>query len=72
MIELKNVSKKYQTTKGSKWVFKDVNLVIPTGVSVGLVGQNGQGKSTLLRLIGGMDYPDKGQIIRQSRVSWPF
>lgn len=72
MIELKKLSKKYRTHYGSKWVLNDINLVIPTGISVGLIGRNGQGKSTLLRLIGGMDTPDKGSVDRNCRVSWPI
>ncbi|MGY0565445.1 MAG: ABC transporter ATP-binding protein [Paraglaciecola chathamensis] len=72
MIQLVNVSKRYVTQHGSKWVFKNINITIPSGVSVGLVGQNGQGKSTLLRLIGGMDVPDTGEIKRNCRVSWPI
>ncbi|QEQ95865.1 ABC transporter ATP-binding protein [Neptunomonas concharum] len=72
MIELKNVSKKYMSRKGSKWVLENINLTIPTGVNVGLIGRNGAGKSTLLRLIGGMDIPDRGEIHRNCRVSWPI
>jgi capsular polysaccharide transport system ATP-binding protein len=72
MIELIGVSKKYKTHTGPKWVLNDINLVIPPKVSVGLIGRNGEGKSTLLRLIGGMDTPDKGTINRNCRVSWPI
>lgn len=72
MIELRNVSKRYLGSHGSKWVLNNINMTIPLGVNVGLIGRNGAGKSTLLRLIGGMDTPDKGQIIRTSRVSWPI
>ncbi|UQB43245.1 ABC transporter ATP-binding protein [Thiomicrospira microaerophila] len=72
MIEVKGLYKRYHNHHGSDWVLKDLNFTIPKGVSVGLIGRNGQGKSTLLRLIGGMDYPERGEIIRQCRVSWPI
>ena len=72
MISINNVSKRYTTLNGSKWVLKDVNLNIPTTANVGLIGANGAGKSTLLRLIAGMDTPTKGTIDRNCRVSWPI
>lgn len=72
MIEIRNLYKRYHNHHGSDWVLKDINLVIPTGVSVGLIGANGAGKSTLLRLISGMDNPDKGEVIRHCQVSWPI
>jgi capsular polysaccharide transport system ATP-binding protein len=49
-----------------------VDFRLPKGLSLGLIGGNGVGKSTLLRLIGGMDYPDRGKIVRNCRVSWPI
>lgn len=72
MIELKNVSKKFNSLSGPKWVLNNINITIPDGVSVGLIGGNGAGKSTLLRLIGGLDRPDKGSIVRTGSVSWPI
>jgi len=72
MIEIKNISKRYYNHRGSNWVLNDINILIPEGVSVGLLGKNGAGKSTLLRLIAGMDVPDKGEIVRHGRVSWPI
>lgn len=46
-IEFRHVSFKYE----QQWVLKDINLVIPKGKTVALVGQSGSGKSTLLDLI---------------------
>ncbi|MFZ1235467.1 MAG: ABC transporter ATP-binding protein [Prevotella sp.] len=46
-IEFRNVSFKY----GEQWVLKDINLVIPKGKTIALVGQSGSGKSTLVDLI---------------------
>jgi len=72
MIIIENLWKRYHGEPRSDWVLKDVNLTIPQGVSVGLVGQNGAGKSTLLSLIGGMDTADKGTIKTNSSISWPI
>ena len=46
-IELRNVSFKY----GEQWVLRDINLTIPKGKTIALVGQSGSGKSTLVDLI---------------------
>lgn len=46
-IEFRNVSFRY----GEQWVLRDINLVIPKGKTVALVGQSGSGKSTLVDLI---------------------
>lgn len=73
MIKLHQLSKRYRSDRGfSHWVLNDVNLTIPTKTNVGLIGRNGAGKSTLLRLIAGADYPTRGEVIRQCRVSWPL
>ena len=72
MIKLSNVFKRYHNHHGSEWVLRDINFTIPTGTSVGVIGGNGAGKSTLLNLIANMDAPDRGEIVRQCRVSWPI
>ncbi len=46
-IEFRNVSFRY----GEQWVLRDINLVIPKGKTIALVGQSGSGKSTLVDLI---------------------
>jgi capsular polysaccharide transport system ATP-binding protein len=72
MIRLEGIWKRYHTFGATDWVLRDIDLVIPTGVSVGLVGRNGAGKSTLLNLIGGIDSPERGRVVRDCRVSWPI
>jgi capsular polysaccharide transport system ATP-binding protein len=72
MIEVKGVYKRYHNHHGSDWVLRDINFTIPLGVSVGVVGRNGAGKSTLLSLLSDKDAPDKGEITRNCRVSWPI
>lgn len=72
MIALQHVSKYYPTPKGKHVVFEDVNLQIEEGRNFGLLGLNGAGKSTMVRIIGGAEPPSRGRVIRNSRVSWPI
>jgi len=71
MIEFRNVSKSFRTPNGRKVVADNLNLTIPSGVSVGLLGRNGAGKSTLMEMIGGRMRADAGDIITTGTVSWP-
>ncbi|POP41392.1 ABC transporter ATP-binding protein [Superficieibacter electus] len=71
MIRIENLSKSYPTPQGRHYVFKDLNIELPSGKSVAIIGRNGAGKSTLLRMIGGIDRPDSGRIITDSTISWP-
>jgi capsular polysaccharide transport system ATP-binding protein len=73
MIIVQDVHKRYQTPHGpGKWVLQGVSFTIPPNMNVGLIGANGVGKSTLLRIIGGVDHPNKGYVERHCRVSWPM
>jgi capsular polysaccharide transport system ATP-binding protein len=71
MIKIENLTKSYRTPKGRHYVFKDLNVELPSGKSVALIGRNGAGKSTLLRVIGGIDRPDSGNIHTDKTISWP-
>ncbi|WP_339229404.1 ABC transporter ATP-binding protein [Oceanobacillus sp. FSL K6-2867] len=58
MITLSNVSKRY----GTKKALDHVNLELTPGKLIGLVGENGSGKSTTLKLIAGLNYPTNGEV----------
>src|SRR3712207_4863797 len=60
LVNLKSVGKGY----GSRSVLRDVTLGIAAGDRIGIVGRNGDGKSTLLRLIAGREGPDAGAVTR--------
>jgi capsular polysaccharide transport system ATP-binding protein len=71
MIRFEHLSKSFRTPEGLKVILDDVNLTIPSGVAMGLLGRNGAGKSTLLEMIGGTIRPDAGRIVTRGTVSWP-
>lgn len=72
MIKLEDVSKRYPTKGGGRWVLQDINLILNRGDKIGILGRNGAGKSTLIRLLGGVEKPTKGRVIREMSISWPI
>lgn len=50
------------------WALQDINFELKRGETLGLIGQNGCGKTTLLRLINGLFPPDKGKITIKGRI----
>lgn len=59
LLEIKNVYKCF----GSKKILTDINLTIPKGKIIGLLGKNGTGKTTLIKLINDLLTPTKGEIL---------
>lgn len=59
LIQLNNVSKSY----GKKQVLQNINLKISKGKIIGLLGPNGNGKSTIIKLINGLLTPNEGEIL---------
>src|ERR1700761_5069019 len=60
MLQLSGAGKRF----GPKLLFEDVNWIITPNERTGLVGGNGTGKSTLLKIIGGIEHLDYGQLTR--------
>lgn len=85
VIEFRNVSKIYTLYRSSKEQFislfykskslkkhqalKNVSFTINKGESIGIVGNNGAGKSTMLKMITGVSFPTEGEVIVHGRVS---
>lgn len=59
MLEVRNLSKKFE----DKQIFSGFNLLIPEGKILAIVGQSGGGKTTLLRMLAGLETIDGGQLI---------
>jgi capsular polysaccharide transport system ATP-binding protein len=72
MIHFENLNKYYATKKGRHYVFKDVNISLPTDRNIAVLGPNGSGKSTLIRMMGGADMPNRGHIHSKKNISWPL
>ncbi|KVG32196.1 ABC transporter ATP-binding protein [Burkholderia diffusa] len=72
MIELVDVSKDYHTRQGRRRVLDTINLQVRTGEKIGILGRNGAGKSTMIRMISGAELPTEGKIRRNMSVSWPL
>lgn len=68
IINIEHISKVY----GEKTIFDDASYGIQEGDKIGIIGINGTGKTTLLRLIAGAEEPDEGQVVRQNgiRMAW--
>ena len=60
MLTAANITKYH----GAQLVLHDVTLVVPSRARIGLVGPNGVGKSTLLRILAGLEEPDRGTVRR--------
>ena len=58
LLSIENISKSY----GMRVLFQDVTFGIEEGDKIGLIGVNGTGKSTFLKVIAGVEVPDSGQI----------
>ena len=62
MIEIRRVTKQYQTQSGKVTVLRNVNLSVQEGEMVAIMGRSGSGKSTLLNIIAGITSPTSGQV----------
>lgn len=59
LVEFKNLDKSF----GNKEVLRDINITIPKGKIVGLLGKNGMGKSTLIKIINDLLTPTSGEVL---------
>lgn len=63
MLELKNVSFSVDESAGDREIIRDVTLSVPAGRLIAVTGPNGGGKSTLAKLIAGIEKPTEGRIL---------
>lgn len=71
MIRFENLSKSFWVGGERRVVIDDLNLTLPTGASLALLGRNGAGKSTLMQILAGIMRPDTGQVLTDGSISWP-
>jgi len=63
MIDVKNVTKKFQSGETTVTAASDITFNVPDGQFASVVGRSGSGKSTLLSLLGALDKPTSGSIM---------
>ena len=64
ILNIEHIHKIY----GDKVIFDDVSCGIQEGDKIGIIGINGTGKSTLLKMLADVEEPDLGQIVRQNAL----
>ena len=62
-VKLRNISKKF----GKREIISEINLVVKKGESFGIFGGSGCGKTTILRIVAGLETPDTGEVFLRSR-----
>lgn len=71
MIRFENLTKSFWVAGRRKIVINNLNLALPTGQSLALLGRNGAGKSTLMSIIAGTMSVDRGRVVSDGTISWP-
>ena len=64
LLEVKNICKTYGSGETTVKALKDVSFSVPKGEYVAIVGESGSGKSTLLNMIGALDTPTSGKVLK--------
>lgn len=72
MIEFDGVSKSFWTGTQRKVILDRASFRVELGRSMGILAENGTGKTTLIKMMAGLEKPDEGVIRKTSRVSFPL
>ncbi|NQT63746.1 MAG: ABC transporter ATP-binding protein [Candidatus Marinimicrobia bacterium] len=67
-IQVKNLALSYRWKAFQKTIFQDLNLCIPSGSFVTIIGGNGSGKSSLIKIILGLVKPESGEILLNDKI----
>jgi lipoprotein-releasing system ATP-binding protein len=70
VIQARGISRGFRQGSKRVQVLTDINLQVPGGTSMAIVGASGAGKSTLLHILGGLDRPDEGEVLVDQRSLW--
>ena len=71
MIRFENLTKSFMVRGERRIVINNLNLTLPSGRSLALLGRNGAGKSTLMQIIAGNMRADAGRVVSDGSISWP-
>ena len=72
MLEVSNVTKHYQTPRGSLAILSDVSLTLSRGEAASIMGPSGSGKSTLLYILGALEPPSSGDVTLDGKNPFHF
>ncbi|HKK97747.1 MAG TPA: ATP-binding cassette domain-containing protein [Marivita sp.] len=72
MLEFDSVSKSFWTGSHRKVILDRASFRVELGQSLGILAPNGTGKTTLIKMMAGLEKPDEGEIRKTSRVSFPL
>ena len=72
MLEFTNVSKSFWTGVQRKVILDRASFRVEPGQSLGILAPNGTGKTTLIKMMAGLEKPDEGEIRRGCRISFPL
>ena len=72
MLVARNLSKQYLLDGRPRTLFRDLSFDLPPGGRLALLGRNGQGKSTLIKILGGVVWPTTGDVRWSMSCSWPL
>jgi len=72
MLEFDMVSKSFWTGTQHKVILDRVSFRVELGRSLGILAPNGTGKTTLIKMMAGLEKPDEGEIRRGCRISFPL
>ncbi len=72
MLEFENVSKSFWTGKQRKVILDRASFRVELGKSLGILAPNGTGKTTIIRMMAGLEQPDEGAVRKSCRVSFPL
>nr|WP_239157926.1 ATP-binding cassette domain-containing protein [Streptomyces sp. SID13726] len=63
MLDVSGLTKRYPTRQGEITACEDIGFQVPRGGALALVGESGAGKSTVVRLVAGLEQPSAGQVL---------
>ncbi len=74
MLIVENLGKRFPLNGRPHWLYRGLSFTVAPGERIGLIGRNGQGKSTLIKLVGGVLAPSEGQVrwTNGMTCSWPL
>lgn len=72
MIRFDSVTKRYMVKNVHKCILDNASFTFPENKNIAIMGKNGAGKSTVMRMVSGIELPTSGVITRNEKISWPM